>query len=331
MNNIKDILNLISNDFGIFRGNHESETDYEWRLIYSMTGQMGYASLWDNLGTEEGDVSITHFKARINDTLEAYQSVFSEINGKYADEISDEIYNIFFSSGYLYHSNYRIRPCIEKEVHYDGIVLCRGVVPKENVCVSGLGTFYKDNEKKDSIENVLTYLSFNRPILSKYYQLLVKNALFSKAPQMKFEYLRTKKPFTSGYWIDEPDSEGITIARSGMNGNYLYYLMNGEKNQNMYQLPAGMTDGGEYRAIANSIISEKRNLPASKYIVDGAIVRLLIEYLYPNEEMNLIKLYSWPGDYIDKSKDFYRVFSCDVFFVIKKIFEYIGYKFVEEK
>lgn len=330
MNDKREILELISNDFCIFKGNHESVTDYVCRLVYSMIGHMGYSALWDGFDANVDNVSIAHFKARIDDALEAYQTVFPEIQGMYSDEISDEIYKAFLVSGYIYHSNYRIRPCVQNEIHYDGIALCRGVVPEGDLCVSGLGTYYKSSVEEDSINDVMAYCSINRPKLSEYYQLLMKNASFSDMPEMKLEYLKTQKPFTNGYWIERPDSDGVTIARSGMNGSSLYYLMSDSDTKGMYQLPAWMTESGEYRAIANSIMFEKGTLPVSKYIVDGSIVRLSIGYLYPNEEMSLIKLYSWPADYHDKSGDFNRIFSRDVFFMIKSLFESIGYKFIEE-
>lgn len=331
MNDKREIFNLIANDFCIFRGNHESVVDYECRLIYSMVGHMGYSALWDNFDTNDATVSIAHFKARIDDVLEAYQTVFPEIKGKYTDEISDEIYKVFLSAGYIYHSNYRIRPCVQNEIHYDGIALCRGIVPEGELCISGLGTYYKCSVEEDNINDVMTYFLINRPKLSEYYQLLMENVSFSDVPEMKLEYLKTQKPFSNGYWIERPDSDGVTIARSGMNGSYLYYLMNDRDTKRMYQLPDWMTENGEYRTIANSIMSEKGTLPASKFFIDGAIVRLSIGYLYPNEEMNIIKLYSWPVDYLDKSRDFNRIFSCDVFFLIKSLFESIGYQFVEEK
>lgn len=331
MNDKREILELISKDFCIFRGNHESIVDYECRLIYSLIGYMGYSALWDESDTDDGTVSIVLFKSKIKEALEAYQAIFPKIEGRFNEEISDDIYETLLSSGCIYHSNYRIRACAENAVHFDGITLCRGRVPEGDLCVSGLGTYYRNVGTNDGIDDVLEYFSINRHTLREYYWLLMKNASFSNVQEMTFEYLRTRMLFTNGYWIEKPDSDGVTIARSGAQGNYLYYLVKGTDIKSMCQLPNWMVESGEYRTIANSIMSERGTLPESKYIVDGSIVRLSIGYLYPNEEMSIVKLYSWPADYIDKSKDYNRVFSYDVFFRIKSLFESIGYKFVEEK
>ena len=60
------LIEKIGEDFHILRGDGEKELDYILRLIYSLLGQMGYASLWD---VEEDDagkyVSITHYKHRM--------------------------------------------------------------------------------------------------------------------------------------------------------------------------------------------------------------------------------------------------------------------------
>lgn len=330
MNDKKEILKLISDDFGIYRGKHESEIDYKCRLVYSMAGYMGYSALWDDSDTDDGTVSINHFKSRIEDSLEAYQALFPELNGRFSSEISDEIYNVFVASGYIYHSNYRIRPCIEKEVNTEGIILCRGRIPEGNMRVSGLGSYYFSNRECESKDDIRDFFSIDVTTLKEYYHLLMKNTSFSDTPEMPFEYLRTQGPFTNGYWIEKPDTDGVTIARSGRKGSYLYYLIEAD-SKTMYQLPGWMTENGEYRTISNCILLEKGTLPESRYVVDDGIVHLSIGYLFPNKEMNIIKLYGWPSDYLDKSNDFKRVFSYDVFIKIKDLFESIGYKFAEEK
>ena len=47
---MKDCFSFIESileEYGINRGEHESETQWKRRVIYSYIGQMGYASLFD--------------------------------------------------------------------------------------------------------------------------------------------------------------------------------------------------------------------------------------------------------------------------------------------
>lgn len=60
--------------------NIPGKVDNEWicRVIYSIAGQMGLASLWDY---DEGEdtVSIQHFKERIAEIFAAYEELYSSI------------------------------------------------------------------------------------------------------------------------------------------------------------------------------------------------------------------------------------------------------------
>lgn len=96
------------------------------------------------------------------------------------------------------------------------------------------------------------------------------------------------------------------------------------------QLPVWMTEDHFYRRVSNALLSAKQSLPAATYHEDGAIVMLSLQYLPAAEELNLIKLYSWPTSCIELPHDFNRIFAKDVFYAIKKTLEAIGYQFVKE-
>ena len=51
---------------------------------------------------------------------------------------------------------------------------------------------------------------------------------------------------------------------------------------------------------------------------------------YPPEEMNVIRLYSWPNTYINYPHNFNRVMTTNVFYDIRHVLEMLGYQFVEE-
>ena len=66
------------------------------------------------------------------------------------------------------------------------------------------------------------------------------------------------------------------------------------------------------------------------YHIDGELVTLRIGYLFPPDELNLIKLYSWPLSYIAFPHDFSRMMVREVFEELRVFFEFRGYCFKEE-
>ena len=88
--------------------NIPGKVDNEWmcRVIYSIAGQMGLASLWD-YDEDEDTVSIQHFKERIAEIFAAYEELYPSIKFIFPEKKSDlidEIYHIYLRSGFFYHS-----------------------------------------------------------------------------------------------------------------------------------------------------------------------------------------------------------------------------------
>ena len=113
------------------------------RIIYSVAGQIALSSLWDG---EEGNnyVSVRHFKKRISDILDAYESVCPETRTLLPDDndrLCEEIFSIYLRCGFFYHSPHRVSPATVSISGSDGVILHRGFSPDENLYMSGLG-FY---------------------------------------------------------------------------------------------------------------------------------------------------------------------------------------------
>ena len=68
-----------------------------------------------------------------------------------------------------------------------------------------------------------------------------------------------------------------------------------------------------------------------KYHADGEIVRLSLDNMLPEEEMNLIRLYSWPVRYRKFPADFDRIMNADAFEGIMSALSDEGYIFKEEQ
>ena len=107
-----ELVARASEMLGVQPGKTENRTAFLQRLVYTITGLMGYASLWDM--PEDGtDISITHFKQRIHRTLESYLAVYPELQSTFNvtdDTLYEEIYQVFRLTGCLYHTPYRIAP-----------------------------------------------------------------------------------------------------------------------------------------------------------------------------------------------------------------------------
>ena len=344
-----DLLNTIAQEYNIQKGLKETEQSWKARIIYSLLGQTGYASLWD---TQEDltPSSIIHFKRRIEDTLNSILDMYPEMETVFSrnqNELSDEIYGVLSNSGYIYHEPFRVSSSRRRVAIAEYCTFLRGQAVGEKRWISGAGC-YLPIEKADA-EATFT--------LAEMFQLqeeTLETAWDRMTSELKWEvpsaatqlqYLRIEPPFTHGYWIDTPDRSGaISLSRTGFNGNNLYFFYKSEHSRlSISQLPSWMTeqhwmvkDGDmsahstNSRNISVACLASRGALPPTTYSIDGEVVLIRIGYLFPLPELNLIKLYSWPDTYINLPHDFNRVMSLSVFLDIKKILEAIGYRFEEE-
>ena len=336
MKKYNSLLSHISYEFNIQRGNNEEEHEWKCRIIYSLLGRMAYASLWD-VQEDMETTSITHFKKRIEKTLGSYMEMYPEIEGKFkygVKELCEEIYNIFLCTGQMYHSSYRITPAIPSICECHSLYFIRGSELDLSCEISGLGTYHTVNQNYHTYSDLKEMFQLKREPLKIQWQDLVAKVRWNDSPlPIGVEYLCTKPPFNRGYWENNPNQSGIiSMARMGEQGNYIYYLYRYEDDTALsYQLPKWRVDEYNYRSISNSCLAFLGTLPDIQYYMDGKIVHLKIKYLLPPEEMNFIKLYSWPTSYLGLPHDFNRVCNTNVFEVIKVVLESIGYQFVEEK
>ena len=137
------LIESISEEFGINRGDHEGETQWKRRVIYSYIGQMGYASLFD-LYEETDTSSISRFKNRMNELLSSFICIFPEIGSLSPAEIKsigDDIYECMANCGCFYHQPFRLVPPKKCEARCGNTVYLRGYPIEEKRQLSGLGAF----------------------------------------------------------------------------------------------------------------------------------------------------------------------------------------------
>lgn len=334
MNQYNRLLGRIADEFHVFQGKTETEAAWKSRIIYSLLGRMGYASLWD-IREDLQPVSVVHFKNRMESILESYLEMYPELRLFYPDDISElsnEIYNIFLCTGQVYHTSYRITPAIKTVSEKAGIYFWRGMPLDRKLYISGIGNYSFSEDELAAIQPAdMFQLSHN--ILVEQWEYLVYHAKwYPLEVGNEIEFLRTKPPYTYNYWIEKPDISGmVSLARIGLHGNKAYFLYKVEAGRILgSQLPQWIVSDNYYRTLSNGCLASVGRLPVSTYHVDGKNVQLRIHYLLPPAELNLIKLYSWPESCVDIPDDFNRIFDYQVFFAIKSILEPIGYTFIEE-
>lgn len=325
-----ELIYTIAKDLYIQQELNEDVEQWECRVIYSALGHTALTSLWD---TEENyePISVIHFKQRIVRNYEAYKVLYPLISSFFtvpANELMNELYEIYVSSGYIYHSPNKIVPAIYSKCVWDNVIFLRGIAPGSQVSMSGLG-FYSINNKKE-VGRLSEMFNLSSQTLEESLKYLVMDANWKNDDIfVSKEYLRLAPPFTHGYWKDNPDIKGeISLLRAGSTKGYIYYLYQYREGKcYVSQIPDWLTKGYEYRKISNWILNALGTLPAIDYCEKRNTVEVKINYLLPPREMCLLKLYSWPQSYRKLPCDFNRVFAKNVFSAIKKCLQQIGYTF----
>ena len=335
MDKYDGLLRKIANEYGIGKGRTENESMWKARTVYSLLGQMGLSSLYDEYPEET--VSITHFKERIQTILQTYLELYQDelppVFLSNVKDYADEIYDVYLKTGHFYHRSFNIRSAKENSASYHGIELLRGYSPEIKHTVSGLGSHRKTNNSDDP-DSVVRIFQLSENDLETRWNDLITNITEWRSihPGGDSEYLRMEPPFTSKYWVNTPyKNKGISIMRSGMMGAHLYYLYQYDgKNLLVHQLPEWQTADSQYRDLSNACLYVNGVLPSARYYDDGSIIRLRQNYLLPPAELNLIRLYSWPENYGNVTGMFNRIMDRDVFEMIKDLLSLQGYQFEKE-
>lgn len=330
MNKYNELLLNISQQYHILKGNQETEIEWKTRLVYSICGMMAYASLWDDA---EEPTSIMHLRKRIRCIFDSYMTMYPELIHRFSknpEDLENEIIDQFLSVGVVYHRPKRVVVAKEHKEHFSGLLFQRGISLDSISSVSGIG-FYSIMNGGTDIDNIKTMFGLERENLEKLWQTTLSSASWESNPSFatSTEYLRLKPPFTSGYWVTEPEKTGKTsILRTGMNGAQLYYLYRYVHGVlEVSPLPQWKVENYNYRTLACACLSNHGTLPPIEYVNDGELVHLHMNYLLPPRELEFLKYYSWPEACVVLPCNFRRKLSVEVFTAIKDIFSDEGYAF----
>ena len=323
------LLTRIFKDLNIKHEPEEGSLVWASRIIYSALGKQALNSLFDSVEDEES-VSVSHLKNRITRNLDVYYDLYPELINVMGspNDIADDIYDTYISSGYIYHSPYRLSPAIYRESNYSNVIFLRGVPFQESAFMSGLGQYrFIDNYKDDDIYNVFEMFKINSTHLNNRLISYSSNTIWESLNEdLQIEFLRLKPPFYDGYWTNEVDKTGdISLLRFKEGVNYIYYLY---KYAGGVLLISGLKDwmfsDYNYREISNSILFSRGLLP--KVICDRMdnLVKVRFEYLPPYDIYVFFKLYSWPCFDGLSNSSFERLMQKDIFMVFEKMLNNIG-------
>lgn len=328
MNSLNELIQTISKQYGIKRGDVETDVSYFCRIVYSVAGIMGYASLYDETETEE-DNTVKHFKACVTNTVQCYINTIPEIEFIHSKEISDEIYSVLLNAGALYHSDYRCAPARKNLAKRGNMTFIRGASIDDVFFLSGVGTYRCGDNSITGDTDVRGMFMLQNQKIDQKWRSIYDRMKFKKADIPEdMEFLRTDGYYNRGYWKTKPEDNIYSISRvGGVNGTY--YIYNYTDVFIIAPIEKRYVENYRYRSLANGILKQNKTLPPALVKRDGDIVRLKIQYLYPPRELNMMKLYSWPVRYNFFPNDFERIFSSNVFSSIKEIMEELGYEFME--
>ena len=329
------LLLVAAGKYNIYKGDTESETDWKARLIYSICGMMAYASLWD--GTDDEPVTIVHVKSRIKRILASYRTMYPEVDGYFPSdsaELEDEITGIFQNTGVVYHSPNRIAPSMKREASAGKVLFQRGIAIDSISRVSGIG-FYSEQSEESGPDEVKAMFGLQGETLQALWDNTLSAASWGKDDtyEENIQYLRLEPPFTYGYWVNNPETDGrVSILRSGPKGLQVYYLYRASGSaMEISPLPEWQTSSINYLSLANACLAAYGKLPPIEYAADGDLIHVRMPYLLPPRELNFLKLYSWPEICIPLPCDFKRKLSVEVFDAIKNVLTDEGYEFRKGK
>lgn len=313
------------------------------RVIYSATGKMALTSLWDC--PENGEaISIQHFKKRAEEMLNAYLVIEPSIKNCFLQNIkslSEEIYNIYRRNGFFYHSKYHLTPAVPKKSGTENCILYRGIDPMKKVHMSGLGMYELSKASKDR-ESVANMFGLQTQSMQDFLQSILKLGEWTRIDWPRdAQFLRTKPPFSRGYWQENPDREGqVSLARYGFPRKIYVFYRYKEDCFWQKQIPewlvndircVGQPSDGEYRRIASALLYMKHKLPPITTQVKRDIVQIRLGYRLPPAEEDFFKLYSWPINYdisTSTPQVFCREMSMNVYPIFEQTLETIGYQFL---
>ena len=294
---MNELLEAMASDMNVRRYRNESDTLFEYRLIFSALGQ------WCLRSAASPDDGITkHAQTQLlNNLLEKYISLFPQISPMFETEtvsVSVFIRRVYEEMGYLFtdENNKNHIANSGRAIEIDNGALYFGAY--EPVSVFGLGIITKDYaptlmEWREAL--IRDRLTWDKYINKQYDIVLFENRDFSADELQYFDPLSYNSPSSS--WGNHMTVDK-TIARKAPNGpfykvmKYNNEIVFCEEQQNMN--PDELVSY-EYRRLYFALKKAYDNpLSARIKTIDNEYAEITIGGHLPNREYYLLLLCAWP-------------------------------------
>ena len=365
-NRYNELLGIAARELNIAPAPGEPPERWAYRVLYSMTCRMAYASLFDEPEETSDDriedVSTRHFKTRFKSIRSEYLCLFPEVSAFLSDDshsLSDEeIYDLYLRAGYFYHTLKRISRstpscAVENRIRFErGMPLCR---PQR---MSGAGMYTladTDSAYRPALLRTPGEMfGLPRLPLKDQWTKLLHLADWRQMPDgMQLEYLPEKPPFFRKFWRGHPVKDTVSVcaaaqAETGAKGPASYYLYDTRttpaqlgclpewlthdphfQQQNRNALPKRHPNTHTPYRLINACLAAQGKLPPVLYSMRGSVAELSLQYILPPAEETFLQLYSWPV--LNQNGRFRRWITVPVFESVRAILESLGYAFAEKE
>ena len=335
------LLTRIAEAYDIKQGLEEDPLSYKARIIYSAIGEAAFASLFDDNG-EGYAPSVVHVKRKVCSLLQDYKVLYSECVGWLThdgEELAEEIYWLYRSSGIIYHEPNHVSPAYKASARAGNVVFTRAYSPGQKQKRSGLGTYtviQLDTYTTDLYK--LYHLDMDN--LVQIWEKCIDQAVWVPASfEGPVEYLNVPSQKSKGYWVDRVnDTVNISMCRTGVKGAHIYYLCRKENGRLVVsplaqwktEYPLNEANNTEnHRLYTNACLAYYHKLPPSRFLLEGDIVRINVGYLMPPAERYFLNLYSWPESQVSLPYNFKRICSRQIFNAVREVLSPLGFVFIE--
>ncbi|MDD6549081.1 hypothetical protein [Blautia massiliensis (ex Durand et al. 2017)] len=331
-----NIVNQMADDMQIEPNSGEKPQAYARRVIYSALGEYALTAFLD-CPIENGIIPVQHITGRMTKFYENLKSVDENLWGlpKDGTVLFKRIQSIYEENGFFYiNSIYRKAAPLKSAQISEEMCLIREIGTHMGLYHSGIG-FYKHRRATKlpcALEN-LFHLPKESPL--DVWKQVCNKAVWQESQLQNFtEYLCDRPYQGKKYWKSSPTNNGISILRTGEKGKQLYYLYRMTENGMLIsRLPEMYGDNGGYRRLATGLYMEKGTYLSHDVVIQDKTIILHQNYLLPTDELRLLKLYSWPIDYVvpkdQKMVDFNLEIEKSLYRSLTPFFEGLGYRFNE--
>ncbi|WP_347489816.1 hypothetical protein ABDB91_01265 [Desulfoscipio sp. XC116] len=322
----------------ICKGKNESDSSWNFRVLYSAISLNMLASLYDydedsgqSVGNEQM-VSMQHVRTRGIELIESYRDLYrtamTQLN-LCSEKLAESIRDIYMQTGYILHkANYLTAPtaiCAK----YEDIYFLRGTSPWNVEYMSGLGC-YAYTVTDTSVEDVWRMFRIENTEISVWWKQFLHNCQWRELNELptEVEYINYSRKSGEQYWLSNAPKSGLSMYRDKSIGEKKYGLIQVAAGQILTSvLPVWQVDNKEYLRISLALQNAAAKNPTVRIKSASSISHIQLSYLLPPCEQNFLELFSWPSEGISRWK---RTVVTELLPIFKQLFKNLCFNIMEE-